>query len=216
MVEPFKINIADDILEDLKNRLRRTRLAPDFSNEDWGYGTNGAYLQDLLRYWEQDFDWRAQERAMNMFSHFRVRIDDVPVHLIHERGRGPQPMPLIMSHGWPWTFWDLQKVIRPLTDPAAFGGDPADAFDVIVPSLPGFGFSTPLKVPDVNFVRIAEIWRTLMQDVLGYQKFAAQGGDYGAFVTAQLGHKYAADLYGVHVHFAAPLQMVRGKMPDAG
>jgi len=214
MIEPFEVHIADDVLDDLKARLRRTRLAPDFANEDWEYGTNAAYLRELLAYWETGFDWRAQEREINAFAQFRTMIDDVPVHFIHERGRGPNPMPLIMTHGWPWTFWDLQKVIRPLADPASFGGDPADAFDVVVPSLPGFGFSTPLTVPNINFVRTADIWRVLMRDVLGYQKFAAQGGDFGAYVTAQIGHKYAADVFGIHVHLIGPLGMIRGNMPD--
>jgi pimeloyl-ACP methyl ester carboxylesterase len=214
MIEKYEVHISDQVLADLKGRLRRTRLAPDFANEGWEYGTNGVYLRELLDYWQTGFDWRAQERAINEFAHFRARIEDIPIHFIHERGRGPNPMPLIMSHGWPWTFWDLQKVIRPLVDPAAFGGDPADAFDVVVPSLPGFGFSTPLTVPNVNFSRTAELWRTLMRDVLGYPKFAAQGGDFGAFVTAQLGHKYAEDVFGIHVHLIGPLGMIRGNMPD--
>ena len=99
----------------------------------------------------------AQERAINAYSHFRTTVEDVPIHFIHERGKGPNPMPLILSHGWPWTFWDLHKVIRPLTDPAAFGGDPKDAFDVVVPSLPGYGFSTPLRTRGINFWRTADL-----------------------------------------------------------
>jgi hypothetical protein len=190
MIEPFKIEIADAVIDDLRSRLRGTRFAADFGNDDWDYGTNGAYLQELVRYWAEEYDWRVHERAMNAFSHFRTVIDEVPIHFIHARGNGPKPMPLIMSHGWPWTFWDLQKVIGKLTDPAAFGGDPADAFDVVIPSLPGFGFSTPLTTPGVNFSRTADMWVTLMQR-LGYETFAAQGGDFGAFVTAQLGHKFA-------------------------
>jgi len=214
MIEPFKIDIAEAVIDDLKTRLRRTRLAADFGNEAWDYGTNGAYLQELLRYWTEDYDWRVHERAMNEFAHFRTDIEGVPIHFIHQRGRGPRPMPLIMSHGWPWTFWDLQKVIRPLTDPAAFGGDPADAFDVIIPSLPGFGFSTPLTTPGINFSRTADMWMTLMQR-LGYETFFAQGGDFGAFVTAQLGHKHAGKLLGIHVHLAGPLGMISGNMPGA-
>jgi hypothetical protein len=129
MIEPFEVHIADDVLDDLKARLRRTRLAPDFANDDWEYGTNAAYLRELLAYWETGFDWRAQEREINAFAQFRTMIDDVPVHFIHERGRGPNPMPLIMTHGWPWTFWDLQKVIRPLAPPS-----PASAFPPRSPS----------------------------------------------------------------------------------
>jgi len=214
MIEPFEIAVEDEVLQDLKTRLRQTRFAPDFGNADWGYGTNGDDLRELIGYWAEGYDWRKHESEMNGFAHFRTVIDEVPVHFIHERGRGPKPMPLIMTHGWPWTFWDLQKVIRPLTDPAAFGGDPSDAFDVIVPSLPGFGFSTPLTATGVNFVRTADIWMKLMQQELGYDKFFAQGGDFGAFVTAQLGHKYADSVPGIHIHLAGPLGMITGGMPD--
>ena len=214
MIEPFQIAIPDSVLGDLKSRLRQTRWAQDFANDAWAYGTNGAYLKELVDYWADGYDWRRHERAMNVFSHYRTTIDRVPIHFVHERGKGPKPLPLIMTHGWPWTFWDLQKVIRPLTDPAAFGGDPADAFDVVVPSLPGFGFSTPLTVPGVNYWRTADLWMKLMRDELGYRRFAAQGGDFGAFVTAQLGHKYADDIVGIHVHLAGPLGMIRGSMPD--
>jgi len=214
MIERFKVEIPDAVLNDLKARLRHTRFAPDFANDDWSYGTNGAYLKELVAYWAEDFDWRAQEREINRFAHFRTQIDDVPIHFIHEHGVGPNPMPLILTHGWPWTFWDLQKVIRPLTNPAAFGGDPADAFDVIVPSLPGFGFSTPLSTPGINYVRTADLWMKLMRDVLGYPRFSAQGGDFGAFVTAQLGHKYPDIVNGIHIHLIGPLGMIRGNMPD--
>jgi len=214
MIEPFKIEIADAVIDDLKSRLRGTRFPADFGNDDWDYGTNGAYLQELVRYWAEEYDWRVHERAMNAFSHFRTVIDEVPIHFIHARGNGPKPMPLIMSHGWPWTFWDLQKVIGKLADPAAFGGDPADAFDVVIPSLPGFGFSTPLTTPGVNFSRTADMWVTLMQR-LGYETFAAQGGDFGAFVTAQLGHKFAQKTLGIHIHLAGPLGMISGNMPNA-
>jgi len=214
MIEPFQINIDEAVLADLKARLRQTRFAPDFANTGWDYGTNGTYLRELVSYWAEAYDWRKHEAEMNGFAHFRTVIDDVPIHFIHERGRGPKPMPLIMTHGWPWTFWDLQKVIRPLTDPASFGGDPADAFDVVVPSLPGFGFSTPLAVPGVNFSRTAELWMKLMQQELGYRRFAAQGGDFGAFVTAQLGHKHADSVLGIHIHLAGPLGMITGGMPD--
>ena len=152
---------------------------------------------------------------MNGFSHFKTTIEDVPIHFIHEPGEGPNPMPLILNHGWPWTFWDLRKVIRPLTDPAAFGGDPADSFDVVVPSLPGYGFSSPLTVPGINYSRTADLWVKLMQDVLGYEKFATQGGDWGAILSAQLGHKYAEHLIGVHIHLIVTLNFFSGGMPEA-
>lgn len=208
---PFTPHVPDAVLADLRRRLDNVRWAPDFANDDWAYGTNGAYLRELVDYWRGGFDWRAQEAAINAFSHFRVELDGIPIHFIHERGKGPRPIPLILSHGWPWTFWDLAKIIRPLADPAAFGGDPADAFDVVVPSLPGFGFSSPLTTPGINFWRTADLWKTLMTDVLGYERFGAQGGDWGALVTSQLGHRYADSLIGLHLTNTIPLHMFSGE-----
>jgi pimeloyl-ACP methyl ester carboxylesterase len=203
--EPFPIAIAEETLTDLRERLARARWPHDFANPNWEYGTNGAYLQELVTYWHDSYDWRKHEREMNTFSHYRTSIDGIPLHFIHEPGKGPNPMPIILNHGWPWTFWDLHKVIRPLADPAAFGGDAADAFSVVVPSLPGYGFSTPLTTPGINYWRTADLWVTLMQEVLGYKKFAAQGGDWGAAIAAQLGHKYADRLIGLHLHLMLPL-----------
>ena len=213
--EPFTIQISDEVLTDLRERLRRTRWASDFANEGWAYGTNGSYLKELVTYWLEHYDWRTHEAAMNTFSHFKTTIENIPIHFIHEPGKGPKPIPLILSHGWPWTFWDLHKVIRPLADPASFGGDPQDAFDVVVPSLPGYGFSTPLTTPGINFWRTADLWVTLMSEVLGYNKFAAEGGDWGTLITAQLGHKYAEHLIGVYMHVMAPLDLFSGELPPA-
>ncbi len=212
---PFKVDVPDAAIADLRDRLQRTRLAPEFANDDWAYGTNGSYLKELLAYWETDYDWRQHEAAINGFANYKTTIDDIPIHFIYEKGKGPNPTPLILSHGWPWTFWDWHKLIGPLTDPAAHGGDPADSFDVVVPSLPGFGFSTPLTTPGINFWRTADLWVTLMRDVLGYDKFAAGGGDWGAILTAQLGHKYAEHMIGVYVHLMAPLDIFNGALPEA-
>lgn len=212
-IPPFVINIPDDTLIDLKRRLNATRWSTDLDNEGEFYGLSTSYLKDLADYWANGFDWRAAERKINEFKHHRVEIDGVPVHFIREPGKGPKPIPIILSHGWPWTFWDWSKVIRPLTDPAAFGGDPADAFDVIVPSLAGFGFSTPLRNGDMNFWKMAEIWLTLMTKTLGHEKFAASGSDYGALVTSQLGHKYAEHLYGIHLSSTIPLTIFQGERP---
>src|SRR5438046_2984123 len=198
--EPFTVAVPEETLADLRERLAKTRWPGDFANPGWEYGTNGDYLRSLVDYWLRGYDWRGHEREMNAFSHYRTTIEDVPIHFIREPGKGPEPLPLILSHGWPWTFWDFHKVIRPLADPAAFGGDPRDAFDVVVPSLPGYGFSTPLTTPGINFWRTADLWVAVM-DSLGYPRFAAQGGDWGAMVAAQLGHKYADRLFGVHLHF---------------
>lgn len=212
-VEPFRIEIPDRKLEDLERRLRAANLPPDMENDDWRYGTNGAYLRELVDYWIDDYDWRAQEALINAHDHFRVRIEDVPIHFIHARGRGPNPMPIVLTHGWPWTFWDFHAVIGPLSDPAAHGGDAADAFDVVVPSLPGYAFSTPLETTGINWWRTADLWMALMRDVLGYDRFAAHGGDWGALVTMQLGHKYEKELIGIHMSNAFTMSVFQGDRP---
>jgi pimeloyl-ACP methyl ester carboxylesterase len=210
---PFVINVPDETLADLRRRLGATRWSADLDNEDEYYGISTAYLKKLVDYWINEFDWRAAERRINSFANHRVEIDGVPIHFIREPGKGPRPIPLILSHGWPWTFWDWSKVIRPLADPASHGGDPADAFDVIVPSLAGFGFSTPVNRGDMNFWKMAELWHTLMTQTLGYEKYAAGGADYGALVTGQLGHKYARSLYGIHLGTDLPLNFFQSERP---
>ncbi|CAN5132814.1 epoxide hydrolase [soil metagenome] len=212
-VADFSIHVAQETLDDLRSRLERTIFPHDVGNDDWSYGTNGAYLRELVDYWLHDYDWREQERRINAFRHYRTVIDDVPVHFIREPGQGPHPIPLILSHGWPWTFWDLHKIIQPLANPAAFGGDPEDAFEVIVPSLPGFGFSTPLKQTGINFWKTSDLWHKLMTQVLGFERFAAQGGDWGATITMQLGHKYERDLIGLHLTMVCPLTMFNHERP---
>jgi pimeloyl-ACP methyl ester carboxylesterase len=201
---PFVINTDAAALEDLQARLAHTRWPIELGdNSDWLAGANLDYMRELTAYWQNDFDFRAQERKINAFAQFRARIDGVPVHFIHERGRGPNPIPIILNHGWPWTFWDLHKIIGPLSDPAAYGGDAADSFDVIVPSLPGFGYSSPLTQPGMNFFGVADLWPKLMR-MLGYTRYAVQGGDIGAMVAARMGHKFAGELIGVHLHFIMP------------
>jgi len=206
-VTPFEIRVDRSALDDLADRLARTRFADDFGNDDWRYGVPGGYLRAVVEHWRERFDWRAQEAAMNRFAHFRVDLDGIPIHFVHERGRGPAPMPLILTHGWPWTFWDYEHLIGPLSDPARFGGDPADAFDVVVPSLPGTAFSSPLRTTGIGVAATAELWVRLMRDVLGYERFAAGGGDSGAYVTARLGHAYAPHLIGLHLNFPATVAM---------
>jgi len=207
MIEPFRIDIADADLADLRERLARTRWTGDFANDDWGYGANAAYIRELAGYWLDGYDRREREAMMNGFAQFRTTIDEVPIHFIHERG--PDPVPLILNHGWPWSFWDFHKLIGPLTDPGAHGGDPADSFDVIVPSLPGYAFSTPLTRTGINWWKTADMWVTLM-DRLGYARFGTQGGDWGAFISAQLGHAHADRVIGVHIHTPAPLDFMSG------
>lgn len=213
MKTPFEISVPQSTLDDLRDRLRRARVPLDVANDDWRYGTNRAYLEELVAYWVDGYDWRAHEREMNAFANYRAEIDGVPIHFVHEPGRGPDPIPLVLSHGWPWTYWDFRKVIGPLSDPAAHGGDAADSFDVVVPSLPGFGFSTPLTRTGIEFSRTADMWVTLMRDVLGYDRFAAHGGDWGALVTAQLGHRYPEHLIGIHLGLCFPLDFFSKGLP---
>ncbi|SEN17006.1 epoxide hydrolase family protein [Actinacidiphila rubida] len=207
---PFTVHVPQDVLDDLRARLKATRFAPDPENENEVYGLSTAFLRPLVEYWADGFDWRAAEARLNAFHQHRVDVGGTPVHFVHERGRGPAPIPLLLLHGWPWLYHHWNKVIGPLTDPAAFGGDPADAFDVVVPSLPGFGFSTPLTDPRENYASMADRFHTLMTDVLGYGRFGVGAADYGALVGARLGHKYAGSLYGVHLGNEMPPTMFQG------
>jgi microsomal epoxide hydrolase len=208
---PTPIHVPDEVLTDLRARLERTRYSLDAGNDDWYYGVSTTYLKELVDYWVDGYDWRRAEAAINRYEQYRVEVDGVPIHFMRRPGVGPNPTPLILSHGWPWTFWYGAKVVDQLADPGAYGGDPAEAFDVIVPSLPGFGWSSPLPDhPDMNFWKIADLWHKLMTEVLGYEKYAAAGSDMGSLVTAQLGHKYADSLYAIHIGSPIPLDMFNG------
>jgi microsomal epoxide hydrolase len=212
-LEPTPVQVPEKVLADLRRRLLATKWPLDAANEDGYYGVRRSYLQGLVEYWADGFDWRAAERAINAYANYHVDVAGVPVHFLRKPGVGPHPVPLILSHGWPWTFWHWSKVIDRLADPAAFGGDPADAFEVIVPSLPGFGFSTPLAgAPDMNFWKMADVWHELMTGVLGYDKYAAAGCDVGALVTGQLGHKYADEIYAIHIGSGRKLTMFNGDL----
>jgi pimeloyl-ACP methyl ester carboxylesterase len=213
-VAPFEVRIPEEELADLRRRLRATRWADDFGNEDWHYGVERGWLQQMVAYWADEFDWRAQEAEINRFPQYRAVIDGVPIHFIHVRGKGPSPKPIILSHGWPWTFWDWKDVILPLSDPAAYGGNPNDAFDVVVPSLPGFGFSVPLRTVHIGPRDTAGLWVKLMQQVLGYGKFAAAGGDFGAFITSDLGHLYPEAVTGIYLTLAIAPGLLTLPFPD--
>ncbi len=210
-LEPTLIHVSDEVLDDLRVRLALTRAPLDEGNGDWFYGVPDGYLRELIAYWRDGYDWRKAEAAINVYEHYQVSVAGVSVHFMRKPGRGARPIPLILTHGWPWTFWHWSKVIDPLADPAAYGGDPVDAFDVIVPSLPGFGFPGPLTgFPDVNFWKVADLWHILMTETLGYEKYAAGGCDIGGIVSSQLGHKYADELYGIHIGSGLPLDFFTG------
>ena len=158
-----------------------------------------AYIKELVEYWRTDFDWRAQEAKLNAFNHFKSKVDGLDIHFIHEKGKGPNPIPLIITHGWPSCFFEMTKIIPLLADPASHGGDAADSFDVVAPSLPGFGFSDHAQDRGMEVQRVAGMWNKLMTQNLGYPRFAAQGGDIGSGVTARLGFSHSDSLYGIHL-----------------
>ena len=199
MIAPFRIEVPDAVLRDLRERIARTRWPDEISGSGWDYGTNLAYLRELLDYWRDRFDWRAQERKLNDLSQFRADVDGLDLHFVHARGGGPDPMPLLMLHGWPSTFYEMTKVLPMLADPAAHGGDPGDSFDVVVPSLPGCGFSERPREPGMHKTRMAELFSKLMTDVLGYERFAARGGDVGAGVVSLLALDHPERVIGIHV-----------------
>jgi pimeloyl-ACP methyl ester carboxylesterase len=212
MVEPFRIAIPDGDIDDLRARLARTRWPDQLDDVGWSYGTDRSYVQALTRYWADEFDWRAQEAALNAMPQFRATVDGLGIHFVHRHGVGPDPLPLVLTHGWPSTFYEWHKVIGPLSDPAAYGGDPADAFHVVVPSLPGYGFSDIPRRPGMAPRRIAALWVALMGQ-LGYEEFAAHGCDWGANVTAVLGLDHPEHLVGIHVGGWLSLQ-APGPRPD--
>lgn len=195
--EPFTIAVPDSDLAELRARLAGTRWADDFGNGDWRYGVERGWLEEMVRYWRDDYDWRATEREINRLPQFMATIEGVPIHFVHIRGKGPNSMPLLLVHGWPWTFMDFHALIGPLTDPAAHGGDAADAFDLIIPSLPGHGFSMPLTTTGLTVPRHAAIFAALMTEVLGYSRYAVAGGDWGAAITNLMAHAYPEQVIGL-------------------
>jgi pimeloyl-ACP methyl ester carboxylesterase len=200
---PFHLHIPDETLQDLRERLTRVRWPDEPPGAPWSTGSSVAYMQDLVGYWRDRFDWRAQEAALNRFRQFKVPLGGIELHFIHEPGSGPKPMPLLLTHGWPGSVVEFHKILPMLTDPARFGADPADAFTVVAPSLPGYTLSFAPGQKRFGVEAIAETFAELMTDVLGYRRFAAQGGDWGAFVTSRLGYQFAERLIGIHVNLLA-------------
>jgi pimeloyl-ACP methyl ester carboxylesterase len=197
--EPFTLDVAQEVLDDLDERLGRVRWPDDPDNESWRFGVNRAYLEEFVGWWREKYDWRAVEAEINALPNYRVELDGQNVHYVHVPGVGPNPVPLVLTHGYPWSWWDYRKVIGPLAHPAAHGGDPADAFDVIVPSIPGYGFSTPMRRGGISAKATAGLWVRLVREVLGADRFVTAGGDWGAVISIMLGHLYPDDLRGVYV-----------------
>ena len=192
--ERFVANIAPEGVEEMRRRIAGTSWPGDFGNDDWRYGVNQDWLADLASYWARDYDWEAQQAAMNRLPQFRVEIDGIPIHFVHLKSGRPGAVPLILTHGWPWTFWDWHRLIEPLAN----GDGDGPCFDVVVPSLPGVAFSSPLTTAGIGIRRIGQLWTKLMA-ILGYDRFAAAGGDWGAAVTAELGHAHPDHVIGAHV-----------------
>ncbi|MBP0456861.1 epoxide hydrolase family protein [Streptomyces montanisoli] len=211
LIRPFTVSIPDAEIDDLRKRLARTRWPDPETVGDWSQGVRVENARALVEYWERGYDWRRFEAELNRFPQFLTEIDGLDIHFIHVRSENPDAMPLILTHGWPGSIVDFLKLIDPLTDPVSYGGDAADSFDVVIPSLPGFGFSQ--KPTETGWIvsRIADAWVELMRR-LGYTKWAAQGGDWGGVVTTALGAMQPEGLLGIHLNtqYAFPAQI-----PDA-
>ncbi len=195
-IRPFTIEIPQDQLDDLKLRLERTRWTDEAEGSGWQHGISLDYMKELADYWQRTYDWRKQESALNALAQFKATVDGVDIHFIHERGKGPNPTPLLLSHGFPDSFYRYHEVIDRLTDPAKNGGDPNNSFDVIVPSLPGTGFSDRITLDiDAN----ADLFAKLMCEVLGYSSFISADGDAGVHVSQALARRHLELLIGMHL-----------------
>jgi pimeloyl-ACP methyl ester carboxylesterase len=201
--QPFALQVPDETLTDLRARLARVRWPDEAPDAGWTHGTSLAYMKELVAYWRERYDWRIHEARLNRWRQFTVPLRGIDLHFIHEPGVGPAPLPLLLSHGWPGSIAEFERIVPMLTDPARFGGNPADAFTVVAPSLPGYTLSFREGQPRLGIVEIADLLAELMTDVLGYRRFAAQGGDWGAFITSCLGAAYPDRLAGIHVNLLA-------------
>jgi microsomal epoxide hydrolase len=197
-IHRFRIDLSSEVLDDLQRRLQNTRWTSQIDGTGWEAGTDVAYLKELVNYWQYGFDWRRQEHELNQFEHFKTRVEDFGIHFIHERGKGPAPFPLMLTHGYPDSFYRFVKLIPMLTDPLAHGARAEDAFDVVVPDLPGFGFSDkPAKHGSI--FQVNNLWARLMTEKLGYSKFGAHGGDWGSTVTEQLARSHPGSVVAIHL-----------------
>lgn len=214
---PFTLSVPDAEIDDLRDRLARTRFPDQAPDAPWAYGTDVDWLRGLVAYWRDEFDWRAQEARLNAFPQFKVPLHDIDLHFLHVPGVGPNPCPLLLSHGWPGSVFEFLEIIPRLTDPARFGGDAADAFTVVAPSLPGYGPSFAPGQKRFAVEEIARCFGDLMIDVLGYQRYAAQGGDWGSFITSRVGYDSPDSVIGIHLNLM-PIRrdpkMVSDPSPD--
>lgn len=200
-ITPFRINVPQADLDALHERLAQTRWPDELANVGWDYGVPLAEMKDLANYWRVSYDWRSQESRLNGYQQYTTTIDGQNIHFLHVRSAEAKALPLLLTHGWPGSVAEFLDVIGPLTDPLAYGGDPVDAFHLVIPSLPGFGFSGPTREKGWDFARVARAWAALMQR-LGYGRYGAQGGDVGALVSPELGHVDPDHVVGIHVNAA--------------
>ena len=196
---PFRIDVPAADVADLEARLRATRWPEPATVDDWSQGVPLDYVQDLCRYWADSYDWPARQAWLNLFDQYRTELDGLPIHFLHVRSPQQDALPLVLTHGWPGSIVEFMDVLGSLTDPVAHGGDPADAFHAVVPSLPGYGWSGKPSRPGWGVQRIADAWAELMSR-LGYQQFGAQGGDWGSPVTTHLGARHAQRVLGIHLN----------------
>ena len=192
----FKIEVSQIVLDDLKTRLKQTRWTDEPKDAGWNYGTNPTYLHELVDYWQTKYDWRKQEAMLNKFPQFTTEIDGIKIQFLYKKGKGKSPKPLILTHGWPDCFYRFYNVIPMMTDPATYGGNPDQSFDVIVPSIPGFGFSDHVALSQD---KVATLWAKLMKNVLGYKSFYAAGGDIGTSVTKLLARQNPELVNALHI-----------------
>jgi microsomal epoxide hydrolase len=195
---PFAVNVPDEALADLRRRLEHARFPDEVPGSGWRYGADLASVRALAAYWRDGYDWRAQERRLNAWPQRMVALGDLDVHCVVAEGKGPRPLPLLLSHGWPGSVWEFHRLIPLLADPGGHGADPADAFTVVAPSLPGYAFSFRPGQRRLSVPEIADVLAELM-GALGHPRFGAHGGDWGCLVAARLGHAHAARLAGIHV-----------------
>ena len=198
-IQPFQIQARDEELLELKRRLSATRWPERETVDDWSQGIPLAYLQEVCAYWGEKYDWRAREALLNRFPQFRTTVEGLGIHFAHVRSPHADALPLVITHGWPGSIVEFTKVIEPLTDPTAHGGEASDAFHVVCPSLPGYGFSDKPTQPGTGVDRIAELWDLLMLR-LGYSRYVAQGGDWGAMVTTAIGIQNRGHCAGIHLN----------------
>ena len=208
-IRPFRVDIKEDVLTDLRERLKRTRWPDEIPGSGWDYGSNLAYVKELVDYWIEEFDWRKQEEVINGYSQYIAEVDGLDVHYIHERGKGPDPLPLLLIHGWPGSIVEFLDFIPLLTDPAAHGGDERDSFDVVAPSMPGYGFSGKPEAPGMGVNGMADVFAKLMSQV-GYESYVAQGGDWGASISSRVGFSHSDKVKAIHIN------MILGGSPYLG